>query len=80
MDLIDEGNRIGRLLEVLDEVLHLLLEFCAVSSGKAEGSLDAGNMLKPSLARGLQISGATTFSAASTVAILTGQEADGSHR
>lgn len=32
-----------------------------VSSGKAEGSLDAGNMLKPSLARGLQISGATTL-------------------
>lgn len=29
--------------------------------GKAEGSLDASNMLKPALARGLQIAGATTL-------------------
>ncbi len=28
--------------------------------GKAEGSLDAGNMIKPALARGLQLVGATT--------------------
>lgn len=28
--------------------------------GKAEGSIDAGNMIKPALARGLQLVGATT--------------------
>jgi ATP-dependent Clp protease ATP-binding subunit ClpB len=28
--------------------------------GKAEGSVDAGNMIKPALARGLQLVGATT--------------------
>lgn len=39
----------------IDEVHQLL------SLGKAEGSLDAGNMLKPALARGLQLAGATTL-------------------
>lgn len=29
--------------------------------GKAEGSLDAGNMIKPALARGLQLAGSTTL-------------------
>lgn len=28
--------------------------------GKAEGSIDAGQMIKPALARGLQLIGATT--------------------
>ena len=28
--------------------------------GKAEGSVDAGQMIKPALARGLQLVGATT--------------------
>lgn len=28
--------------------------------GKAEGSIDAGQMIKPALARGLQLVGATT--------------------
>lgn len=28
--------------------------------GKAEGSIDGGNMIKPALARGLQLVGATT--------------------
>jgi ATP-dependent Clp protease ATP-binding subunit ClpB len=30
--------------------------------GKAEGSVDAGQMIKPALARGLQLVGATTRS------------------
>lgn len=39
----------------IDEIHQLL------NLGKAEGSLDAGNMLKPALARGLQLAGATTL-------------------
>lgn len=33
-----------------------------VGAGSAEGAIDAGNMLKPALARGLKCIGATTFS------------------
>ena len=59
----------GRVICFIDE-LHTLLvrRLLAVRSrlnpknlGKAEGSLDAGNMIKPALARGLQLVGATTL-------------------
>lgn len=41
----------AKLLVCLDALLNL---------GKAEGSVDAGQMIKPALARGLQLVGATT--------------------
>ncbi|GAA5977592.1 hypothetical protein JCM10908_005033 [Rhodotorula pacifica] len=49
-DLEEADDCIG-FIDEIHQILNL---------GKAEGSLDASNMLKPSLARGLQISGATT--------------------
>jgi ATP-dependent Clp protease ATP-binding subunit ClpB len=51
---ITEGE--GRFIVFIDE-LHTL-----VGAGKAEGAMDAGNMLKPMLARGeLRVVGATTL-------------------
>lgn len=38
--------------------------------GKAEGSIDAGQMIKPALARGLQLVGATTRKPSSRLSIL----------
>jgi len=54
--LADIKDSDGRIITFLDE-LHTL-----VGAGKAEGSMDAGNMLKPMLARGeLRMVGATTL-------------------
>ncbi|KAL5498300.1 HSP78 [Sanghuangporus vaninii] len=50
-DIEDEG---GNVICFIDE-LHVLFQL-----GKAEGSIDAGQMIKPALARGLQLVGATT--------------------
>jgi ATP-dependent Clp protease ATP-binding subunit ClpB len=51
---VTEGE--GRFIMFIDE-MHTL-----VGAGKAEGSMDAGNMLKPMLARGeLRVVGATTL-------------------
>ncbi|KAK2467145.1 hypothetical protein APHAL10511_000694 [Amanita phalloides] len=44
----------GNIICFIDEV-HTLFQL-----GKAEGSIDAGQMIKPALARGLQLVGATT--------------------
>lgn len=54
--LTDLGKQEGRIILFIDE-LHTM-----VGAGAAEGALDAGNMLKPALARGeLHCVGATTL-------------------
>ncbi|HEY4127795.1 MAG TPA: ATP-dependent chaperone ClpB [Gammaproteobacteria bacterium] len=54
--LNDIGKAEGRIILFIDEI-HTM-----VGAGKAEGSMDAGNMLKPALARGeLHCVGATTL-------------------
>ncbi|HEX7381636.1 MAG TPA: ATP-dependent chaperone ClpB [Nevskiaceae bacterium] len=54
--LKDLSKQEGRIILFIDEI-HML-----VGAGKAEGSMDAGNMLKPALARGeLHCIGATTL-------------------
>lgn len=54
--IIDEVKENGNIILFIDEI-HTL-----IGTGSAEGSLDAANILKPALSRGLiQIIGATTF-------------------
>ncbi|HEX2582127.1 MAG TPA: ATP-dependent chaperone ClpB [Dongiaceae bacterium] len=54
--LVEIGNEAGDIILFIDE-LHTL-----VGAGKAEGAMDASNMLKPALARGeLHCVGATTL-------------------
>ncbi|MEX1081964.1 MAG: ATP-dependent chaperone ClpB [Halofilum sp. (in: g-proteobacteria)] len=54
--LADIGKQEGRIILFIDEI-HMV-----VGAGKAEGAMDAGNMLKPALARGeLHCIGATTL-------------------
>lgn len=54
--IIDEATKSGNVILFIDE-LHTI-----IGAGGAEGSLDASNILKPSLARGeLQVIGATTI-------------------
>jgi ATP-dependent Clp protease ATP-binding subunit ClpB len=54
--LNDLGKQAGQIILFIDE-LHTM-----VGAGKAEGAMDAGNMLKPALARGqLHCIGATTL-------------------
>ncbi|KAL8290377.1 hypothetical protein RQP46_002635 [Phenoliferia psychrophenolica] len=54
-NLIQDIEEDREVICFIDEIHQLL------NLGKAEGSLDAGNMLKPALARGLQLAGATTL-------------------
>ena len=49
--LHERGCADVRLMALIDTLFNL---------GKAEGSIDAGQMIKPALARGLQLVGATT--------------------
>ena len=54
--LIGEIKACGNIILVIDEVHNL------VGAGDAEGSMNAGNILKPALSRGeVQLIGATTF-------------------
>lgn len=54
--LVEEIKAEGNIILFIDEIHNL------VGAGDAEGSLSAGNILKPSLSRGeIQVIGATTF-------------------
>ncbi len=54
--LIDEVKDNGNIILFIDEVHNL------VGAGESEGSMNAGNILKPALSRGeIQVVGATTF-------------------
>lgn len=52
--LIEDLEESKDVIPFIDEIHQLL------NLGKAEGSLDGGNLLKPGLSRGLQLAGATT--------------------
>lgn len=53
---MEEIRKAGNIILFIDEIHNL------VGAGKAEGSMDAANILKPALARGeLQCVGATTL-------------------
>jgi ATP-dependent Clp protease ATP-binding subunit ClpB len=54
-NLIKDLEEDKNVIPFIDEIHQLL------NLGKAEGSLDGANMLKPALSRGLQLSGATTL-------------------
>lgn len=55
---------VSRHVEVYSDVFRLIFVLkpkdTLFNLGKAEGSIDAGQMIKPALARGLQLVGATT--------------------
>ncbi len=54
--LIDEVKQAGNIILFIDEIHNL------VGAGDSEGSMNAGNILKPALSRGeIQVIGATTF-------------------
>ena len=54
--LVDEIKEEGNIILFVDEIHNL------VGAGDAEGSMNAGNILKPALSRGeIQVIGATTF-------------------
>ncbi|GAA5988337.1 hypothetical protein JCM5350_004407 [Sporobolomyces pararoseus] len=53
--LIEDLENDKDVIPFIDEIHQLL------NLGKAEGSLDGGNLLKPALSRGLQLAGATTL-------------------
>lgn len=55
-DLLDELKKNPDIILFIDEIHEIM------GAGKAEGSMDAGNVLKPALARGdIQLIGATTL-------------------
>jgi len=54
--IIDEAKALGNIILIIDE-LHSI-----IGAGEAEGSMNAGNILKPALSRGeIQVIGATTL-------------------
>ena len=56
LGLLNEVNEAGNIILVIDEVHNI------VGAGDAEGSMNAANILKPSLSRGeIQVIGATTL-------------------
>ena len=54
------SGRLRYLCSSADDTRSLPFVDTLFNLGKAEGSIDAGQMIKPALARGLQLVGATT--------------------